>query len=444
MSNYRFLVLTYHNNIGNDSTEPSLPTNLNYPGYPSSLYCEMQYIQWRVVQSSLYDGVPTQISYVSTSGDDLWRKITPYEYELIQSTPVFCATIPQTPSFTNTILKYDNANTYRKFTARWSHDSSGIPSYVSGPTYAGNVKERGNSRWEYKGKNYADAKLGIVYEIEWTSFIIGIGTSPKTIISDELFNNIDSWDVSPSLPATSNSLSSIKLSAMSSVSADEKYTGYPIYRVEYNCSTKVYGDIEFIDLDQDENQKRDNKWKYVDIYSELDAGKCIYYYYSAELQTNKTYEELLALVKPTIAGLELYECPCSWLADIDQVLNSTFSISVILSGIEGRASISNSVYKLLKNDGSYGWKYEDKDTAIFLEYRSDKWYFSFARNYKKTNDIRINKTIETGESFIGNFRVVFCDSVEFEDEDGKGTCLFSFQGNTLEPRASTISSPSAI
>lgn len=430
-SSYRFLVLTYHNNIGNDASQPTLPSDLNYPGYPSSSYCEMQYIQWRVVKSSLYTGEPFQTAYVSTVGDDLWRQITPYEYEMIQSVPMFCATSPQPPSFTNTVLKYDSADTYRKFTSRWCHNSVGIPTYVSGPVYAGNVKERGGNRWEYKGKNYADSLLGIVYEIEWVSSIAGIGTSPQSIISDELFIEMTSWYTGSPATSTRISLSPIASTLTPSISIEQTFSGYPIYRVEYDCMTKSYGAVELIALDQDVNQKRSNSWEYVDIHSA--SGKCIFYYYSSALQLRKTYNEAAALTKPSSSSVKLYDCPCGWLVDIDKVLTATEFITVMLSGVEGKGNIANAVYKLPKIYGEYTWKYKVENIDISLEYDSGSWDFSFYRTYEDNNSVRINKVIETGESFVGNFRVAFCDGAEFTDEDGTATCLLSFQGNTLEP-----------
>jgi len=430
-TNYRFLVMTYHKRTANDSTQPDLPSDLNYPGYPPQKYVSMEYIKWRTVKSSSYIGAPTQLSFITSSGDDLWRQVTPFEYEMTQSVPMFCATIPQIPSFTNTVLKYDDTDVYRKFRARWACNSSGVLTYVSGPTYINSVKERGNGRWEYEGKTYADSVLGTVYEIIWVSYEAGIGTSPNKVISEDLRTQLSSYCETQS-SSTDTSLEASDVSLTRRTFDEETYSGYPVYRVEYTCATKTFGDVELIALDQDDKQKRTNAWEYIDLYTELSINKCVFYYYSSGYQTDITNEEAAALTKPTTTNIKLYECPCSWLIDVDQVLEATEFITLIISGLEGRASSRNSVYKLSKIEGENSWKLEDSSREIVLKYTSDTWDFSLSDNYKDNNYLRIDKEIAITSSFIGNFRIVFSESADFSDEDGVGTCMLSFEGNTLE------------
>lgn len=430
-SNYRFLVLTYHQRTANDSTQPDLPSDLNYPGYPPNSYCNMQYIKWRVVRSESYTGEPFQVSYVSSQGDDWWRQVTPFEYELTQSVPMFCATTPQPPSFSNTIMKYDSSNTYRKFRSRWSCSTDGSVTYVSGPTYVSNVKERGNSRWEYHGKSFSDALLGVVYEIEWTSSTKGIGTSPQSIISDELRSTLAEFCDQPA-SSSAIALSDSKVSLSERNLSEQTYSGYPIYRVVYDCSEKTFGDVELAALDQEDNQLRTNNWEYVDIYEESGINKCVFYYYSSGYQTNIKYANASALTKPAVTDIDLYECPCYWMVDVNKVLEATEFMTVVVSGVEGRASSINSVYELPKIEGENLWKLENSTTSIVLKYTSDVWDFSFSKKYEGNNRVLIDKLIQITDSFIGNFRVIFSESAEFTDEDGIGSCALSFEGNTLE------------
>jgi len=438
-SNYRFLVMTYHNRTPNYSQQPDLPSDLNYPGYPPSTYCEMQYMKWRTVQSSSYVGEPFQISFSSVIGDELWRKTTPFEYEMTQSVPIFCSTSPQIPSFTNTVLKNDGSSYYRKFRARWACNSSGSLSYVSGPTYINSVQDRGNSRWEYLGKSYEDSTLGLVYEIIWVSYEAGIGTSPNDVISEDLTSDL------LSLCATENSDTNNEVVvgseySISNVNSDKYYSGYPIFRVVYNCNLKTYSGVELIAIDQDDRQLRTNSWKYIDIYSELDELKCVFYYYSSNYQKNISLEQVEDLDSPSIFDIDLYSCPCYWTTNIDSALEATNIINLVISGIDGRASSGNNIYQLQKVENENTWKLSDSKKDVVLKYYNSKWDFSLSNNYKNNNYLKINKEILLSDSFIGNFSIVFNDSAVFTDEDGSGTCMLSFEGNNLEEMDNSSSS----
>jgi len=426
--NYRFLTLTYHSSIANDSTQPDLPEDLNYPNYPPNSYCSMQYAKWRVIISSLYEGLLTPISYVDSPGDNYWRKITPYEYELIQSAPVFCANNPRLPSFSNTIFKYDDPNTYRKFISRWGCDNGSLV-YVSGPTYSTNVQEKGSNRWEYKEKKYSDSIYGVVYEIEWVSSERGYGTSPHAIISDELSEILSGYCASLESSNEETITSSINIADKDS----EIYlnTGYPVFRVVYDATTKTFGQTELIDICQDNIEVKDT-WKFVDIYSESGIRKCVFYYYSSDLQTNKTIEQVQSINKPSTSSINVLDCPCAWEIDVDKVISSNDIITCVLSNIKGKASSTNGIYNLSKTNSSNIWSFSDDKTNIELRYVNNMWSFSLEKRYSEDQYIRILDSLDATASFIGNYRVAFNKNVIFRDEDGTGTCIISFEGNVME------------
>lgn len=439
-TNYRFLQLTYHSKSGNNSSQPSLPSDLNYPNTPSSKYVETSYYKWRIIKSDSYNGEPFLIDFVNNVGDDLWRKVTPYEYELIQSNPMFCSVTPQPPSFANTVFKYDSDKYYRKFKTKWSY-SSGSLNYISGPIYVGYDIERGNSRWVYNGDNYSDPIYGTIFEFIWVSREPGYGTSPNSVTSNDLIQQISSIYNNTVQEESILPITSINIETAESVPS--LYNGYPVFRVVYDFDFKSYSDIEIISIDENDNQKKTNNWHYVSLYEQSNILKAIFYFYSSDYYKNLSLSEVNNIPLPSLDNIDLKQCPYAWIVDRHKIMSSVNFINVFISNVEGEGNIVNGEYRLSKEEDKYIWSYKDSLTEVALILKDNYWDFSLSSNYKDNNYISINKNIDIIKVFVGNLKISFSDNATFKNEIGSGQCSLSFNGDILENKENQFSSSSS-
>ena len=393
--NVYFFIISYHSNIVNDNTQPELPSDLGYPDYPSSLYCQLKYLKWRIVISSSYIGIPFPIELTSTRGDDYWRKVTPFEYELIQKEAVFCASDPQSPSYANTILKSDGLEVYRKFIEKWScNNGDGALSYVSGPIFNGVSVDKGNSRWIYSGKNYSDKNLGKVFEIEWISSQKGYGTAPSLTINDDVYQELLSQCgvESPETIITTTSSVDVVDSVVGSA-IPKVITGYPVFRTVYDCTTETFLSVELISISIDENFYKEDRWIYYDLYKENDRNKCVYYYFSSKKYENIKFEDIPIEEYPKTENVDLTDCECARKLDKNSIIANIKEIVFVLSNIVGRGSEVNGMHILAKQAEQYLWTKKDDKLDIKLSYGQEKWNLDLSYEYSPKQFLRISEII---------------------------------------------------
>jgi hypothetical protein len=448
-SNDYFCIFSYFTNIVNDPTPPCIPSSTGYPNEPSSNFCDVEYMKWRVVKTSTFVGEPFPVDIVSNQGDDRWYKATPFEYELVRKKSIFCNHPPQPPSLANTEFKQDGENLYRQFKARWRCGESSIE-YVSGPTYVNSVKDRGNNRWEYNGKASADEQ-GQIFELDWVASTKGYGTSPNTTIDQNALDQLIALCFPEATDEEAENISAEVVVSATGVEEGVQF-GVPTFRVVYDCSTKSFGEVEliaFTDADDDE-LVRNNRWSYYQSFIDNGIEKCIFYYLSNEVVENITPDNIIMPEAPATDGINLSDCPCVLRPEFNAILDNTKTFSVALSGVVGVANQVNRVYQIGQNEGLRSWTYEDELTSVNLFFENNVWNINFSSEYEDGRKLKIAKTLAFSESHIGQLNVVFDAVANYQDAEGSGRCSISFESDFIDQAfdqsstSSSESSPSSI
>jgi len=439
--NYRFCILSYHSSTVNDNTEPDLPEDLGYPSSPSSSYCSLLYPKWRIVKTSSYVGDPFELSLSSSAGDDIWNKVTPFEYEMTQSEPSYCSSTPANPSFSNTLLRHDSDSSYRQFTAKVRCDSvTGVLTYVSGPTYAGSAPERGNGRWTFGGKTSINSDGETVFEVSWDSSTQGIGTSPVNFLDSSLVSELTSMcrSVSDTILAASDI---VILGDSSYVSQqDQLYTGYPVYRVVFHCPEETFAQVETIAVAESKPISGMNIWEYHDTFLLDGEEHCVFYYLSTDQVVNVSLSEISV---PSTSEVPLEDCPCSSSTNIPETVGQIQVMSLVVSGAIGKSYKANGVYSLVKELDDDIWIFESEDAEITLKYNLENWQFDLSYRYERDKIFRIDHSFIPSDIHVGKINLVSVDNVIFTDDDGSGYCTVSIEGNVFEELAESSSSSSS-
>ena len=120
----------------------------------------MRFYKWRIIITDTYVSDPFVIEILQESGHDLWRQVTPFEYEVQNSYPIFCVDHPGVPNLANTKLKYDEEDNYRIFDMWWKCSGDGEIEHVKGPVYRGNATTAGDDLWKWDGEVRNNNLLG--------------------------------------------------------------------------------------------------------------------------------------------------------------------------------------------------------------------------------------------------------------------------------------------
>jgi hypothetical protein len=436
-SNDHFCIFNYFTNVENDPTPPCIPSEIGYPNEPSTDFCNVQYMKWRIVKTSSFVGEPFAIEIVDEIGNGRWEKVTPFEYEIIQDKSIFCIGEPQPPSNANSTLKHDSEDLYRAFTARWRCGEDSIE-YVSGPTYAGTTASKGNNRWEYNDKSTVDANLGQLFELDWVSSSKGYGTSPNTTIDSSVLEEL----ISICFPeATEEEVAEIVDGTVISNEEveDEVQYALPTFRVVYDCSTKTFDDIETIALTSadDDEMERNNRWTYYQSFEDNGIEKCLFYYLS-----NEIVEMSSDIVQPSTDSVNLSDCPCVLRPEVNTILDNTKSFSVLVSGVVGTASSVNRIYSVSQNEDLRSWSYLDDKTSINLFFENNVWNMNFSNEYENQKKLTITKNLPFDESHIGQLNVIFDSVAIYKDAEEHGRCFISFESDSISDAFDESSSSS--
>jgi hypothetical protein len=441
--NNLFCILVYHNDVANSDTQPDLPSDLGHPEPPTSIYSDLEYFKWRIIKTSTFVSEPFQISTQTTSGDDFWRKVTPFELEIVEGDSLFCSEVPKLPSIANTALKFDNKDTYRQFTARWGCDNAneGL-AYVSGPKYSGNVSSKGAGRWVYEGKAFSDAIYGIVFEIKWTSSVKGIGTSPNRLINNDVYdqlveeclNSVDDGTVDPELPVVIPEFSVV----------EETEQMCPTFRLLFNCDDQTLGDVEFIGLNpvSDDEIQRNDRWEYFDTFSDNGVNKCVFYNMSSEVVDVNITKEEIAVTTPTTDGVPLLSCPCYISKSRSDIIEQADIMTLVVSGVVGESSEVNGLYELAKDSDSLSWKFSDDKIETNILY-NNRWDISVIFEYSGGRKFSIKETIAQDDSFIGETKIEMSKVASFVDAEQEDVCALSVSSNLVDQFNESSSSTSS-
>ena len=399
-------IFTFHEKHINSKTLDL--SEIGHPGIPHNKYCRLKFAVWRINDFKVF---PELIGFSNNQGSNIWRKVTPFEYELTQSTSHLKNEHPPFFSFEN--IEFKNDGFYREFHIFYVFINNSII-YYSGPFFIRSIENKGSGEWFFDGESFLNSFNNRVFKLIWVSNDKGL-TSPSNSPDSETLEMIEEHAKLFNENVDEDNVNNIPVFKSSTSISFNDTSVFLNFSIKYNLSTNKLFDLSIdskVRVDYN-SINRDNSWH---IY-QFEDNICILKFFSSmkfgKIDDDSKYFDALSKV-PMPSQNVLDRCKSESLNVLfNDYLFDFDIIELTVSKIIYEGSELNKKYFLYLNS-DFVWESE----GIELNFKESIGTLSFNKGFNG-NSLNIYHNIDTnllkaqfGRIFYSNSANYFTNQVE--------------------------------
>ena len=423
-------IFTFHEE--NSNTETFNLSEIGFPGLPDNKDCRLKFSVWRINDFKTF---PELIGFSNNQGDDVWKKVTPFEYELIQSTSHLKNESP--PFFSLENIEFKNDEFYREFHIFYVFINNTIK-YFSGPFFIRSVESKGSGEWFFDGESFLNSFNDRVLKLKWISDKKGL-TAPSNSPDSEILEVLESFAESFEEDDVEEDLSENSIFTSDIITSKNENLVFLNFSIKYNLENNEFFDLSIdsqtpLNLD---NINRDNSWH---IY-QSENNICILKFFSSTIfdSTDEDFSKALDTV-PMPSQNDLNRCVSESLNVSKEDFTKFGKVELTISKMIYEGSELNKKYSLDMTD-SFVWEEE----GIELNFQESRWILFFNRGFNG-NSLNIYHNIDKNLLTNQSGHIFYSNSANYFTNQIEGSCslFLKFEKNFSDLDISTSTSTSSV